>query len=158
MQKVNWGIIGLGSIANEFAKGFNDLKSAKLLAIASSNKNKLNLFKKNFRIINDYCFDDYEKLIQDKDIDIVYIALPTFLHKKWILNCLQNNKKVLVEKPATMNLEEILEIKKYLKDENYFFEAYMYLFHPQITKTIDLINDGAIGEILSMESCFGNNI
>ncbi len=158
MRKVNWGIIGLGSIAKEFAKGFQDLNNAKLLAIASSNKNKIDIFKKNHEILNEYCFNDYQNLLEEKKIDIVYVALPTFLHKKWIINCFNNNKNILVEKPATLNLNEILEVKKYYNNKNYFFEAYMYLFHPQITKTIDLIKENEIGEILSMETYFGNNI
>ncbi len=158
MQKVNWGIIGLGSIAYEFAKAFNNSNSANLLAIASNDEKKIDTFKKNFEILNDFCFNDYEKIIEEKKIDIIYIALPTFLHKKWIINCLQINKNVLVEKPATMNSEEILEIKNYCNHKNNFFEAFMYLFHPQIAKTIDLIKEGEIGEVLSMETYFGNNI
>ncbi len=155
---MNWGIIGLGSIAKEFAKGFKDLKSAKLIAIASNDKDKINNFKKCFEISKEFCFDNYQNLLDEKKIDIIYIALPTFLHKKWIINCLIKNKNVLVEKPAVMNSKEILEVKKYYKNKNYFFEAYMYLFHPQIIKTFDLIRQGEIGEILSMESYFGNNI
>ena len=158
MQKVNWGIIGLGSVAKEFANGFSDSKNAKLLGIASNDYDRLNTFKENFQIQSNYCFSDYNKLIDEKKIDIVYLALPTFLHKKWIIRCLDKKKKVLVEKPATMNSEEIFDIKKNCKTESLFFEAYMYLFHPQIKKTIDLINEGEIGKIISMESNFGNNL
>ena len=158
MQKVNWGIIGLGSIANEFAKAFQNSNYAKLFAIASKDKEKIDIFKNNFQIQDNYCFSNYEKLITEKKIDIIYLALPTFLHKEWAIYCLKKNKNILVEKPVTMNLDEILEIKKYCNNRNYFFEAYMYLFHPQIQKTIDLIKEGEIGEILSMESYFGNNI
>tara|TARA_B100001115_G_C15806278_1_gene399229 strand:+ start:82 stop:1110 length:1029 start_codon:yes stop_codon:yes gene_type:complete len=158
MQKVNWGIIGLGSIANEFAKAFNNLNYAKLLAISSKDKKKINIFKNNFEIQDNYCFNNYDELIKEEKLDIIYLALPTFLHKKWTISCLQNNKNILVEKPATMNLDEILEIKKYCNNKNYFFEAFMYLFHPQIEKIIDLIKEGEIGEILSMETNFGKNI
>ena len=89
MQKVNWGIIGLGSIAKEFADGFSNLKNAKLLGVASRNQNKIEDFKKKFQLQNQYCFEDYENLIDKKEIDIIYIALPTFLHKKWIIDCLK---------------------------------------------------------------------
>ncbi len=158
MQKVNWGIIGLGSIAKEFAKGFSNLKNAKLLGIASRDKNRVENFKEKFRLQNQFCFDNYDYLIENKEIDIIYLALPTFLHKKWIINCFNKNKNILVEKPAVMNSNEILEIEKYFNRQKYFFEAFMYLFHPQIKKTFDLINQGEIGELISMESCFGNNI
>ncbi len=158
MQKVNWGIIGLGSVANEFAKGFFNLNSAKILSIASTDKKKINDFKKKFNIPNNFCFDNYDKLLEQKKIDIVYIALPTFLHKTWIINSLNNKKNTLVEKPAVMNSQEILEIKKHDISESHFFEAYMYLFHPQILKTLELIKQGEIGELISMESYFGSNL
>ena len=158
MPKVNWGIIGLGSIAKEFADGFCNLKNARLLGVTSRNKNKIEIFKEKFRLQNQFCFDDYNNLIESKEIDIIYLALPTFLHKKWIINCFNKNKNILVEKPAVMNANEILEIKKYYNKEKYFFEAFMYLFHPQIKKIFDLIEQDEIGEIISMESFFGNNI
>lgn len=158
MQKVNWGVVGLGSVAKEFVKGFNFSENAKLFGIASNDNVKLNTFKENFKIESKYCFNDYNKLIDEKKIEIVYLALPTFLHKEWVISCLERNKKVLVEKPATMNSEEIFKIKENPKSENCFFEAYMYLFHPQIKKTIELIKEGEIGKIISMESYFGNNL
>lgn len=158
MQKVNWGIIGLGSIAKEFADGFSNLKNAKLLGVASRDRNKIEDFKKKFQLQNKYCFEDYENLIEKKEIDIIYLALPTFLHKKWIINCLKKNKNILVEKPAVMNFDEILEIEKYKNSQKYFFEAFMYLFHPQIKKFFDLVEQDEIGELISMESFFGNNI
>ena len=119
MGPVNWGIIGLGAVATQFAKGFKDISSAKLLAISSRHVDKLNKFKEEFKIDKNYCFNDYKNLIGNKDVDIVYIALPTSLHHKWIINCLDAGKKVLVEKPATMNALEIEVIKKRYIDKNF---------------------------------------
>jgi len=159
VKKVNWGIIGLGAIATQFAKGFEGLSNAKLLAIASKNRDKLNKFKENLKINSDYCFNNYQTLLEHKEVDIVYIALPTSLHYEWIIKCLDQEKKVLVEKPATMNATEIKEIKnKYPEEEIFINEAFMYMYHPQIIKVIELINQGEIGELISMESNFGVNI
>ena len=94
---VNWGIIGLGRIANEFASGFNGLKNANLLSVASKTQKKLDEFKNKFSIKEKYCFSNYEDLIACDEIDIVYIALPHNLHFQWIMKCLENNKKVLSE-------------------------------------------------------------
>ena len=123
MQKVNWGIIGLGSIAKEFADGFYNLKNARLLGIASRDQNKIEIFKNKFQLQKQFCFNDYEELIESKEIDIIYLALPTFLHKKWIITCFKKNKNILVEKPVTMNFNEIIEIKKYYNNQNLFFKA-----------------------------------
>ena len=158
MRKVNWGIIGLGSIAKQFADGFIGLNNAKILGIASRDTSKIDAFKKDFNLEKKYCFNNYKSLLKEKKIDLVYIALPTFLHKEWIINCLIESKNVLVEKPATMNLKEMLEVKKYFKERCYFFEAFMYLYHPQIKKVVDLINQGEIGDLVSMKSFFGINI
>ena len=159
MQKVNWGIIGLGSIAHQFASGFNHVVNAKLLAIASRNNYKINKFKNNFEITQNFCFSDYESLLENNDIDIVYIALPTFLHYEWIVKSLNASKNVLVEKPATINSYEIEKIKKkYYKEKFIFTEAFMYLYHPQIKKLFELIKSGEIGELIFMESFFGKDI
>ena len=68
-------------------------------------------------------------------------------------------KKVLVEKPATMNAMEIEDIKnRYITKEVFFNEAFMYMYHPQIKKTLELINQGEIGMLTSMQSNFGTDI
>ena len=156
---VNWGIIGLGRIANDFASGFSDLKNAKLLGIASKTQKKLNEFKKKFNIEEKYCFSSYDDLIYCDDIDIIYIALPHNLHFQWIMKCLENNKKILTEKPATSSLEDIKKINEILNKKDIFFtEGFMYRYHPQTKKIISLINENEIGELISMESNFGFNI
>ena len=159
MKKVNWGIIGLGNIALKFADGFNNVKNAKLLGIASKNQNKLESFKKKFQISNEYCFNNYEELLKCKSIDIIYIALPNSLHYEWIIKSIKNEKNILVEKPATINFTEIKNIKNLLENKQIFFaEAFMYLYHPQILKTINLIKENIIGRPISMKSFFGIDI
>ena len=156
---VNWGIIGLGRIANEFASGFKDLNNAKLLSIASKTKKNLIEFKKKFDIDEKYCFSNYEDLIVCDKIDIIYIALPHNLHFDWIMKCLENNKKVLTEKPATSSLNDIKKINKTLNNKAIFFaEGFMYRYHPQTAKVISLIKNNEIGDLVSMESNFGINL
>ena len=158
MKKVNWGIIGLGAIASQFANEFKFSKNAKLLGIASKNLDKIKRFKENYNVSGDYCFNDYEGLIKNSEIDIVYIALPTSLHLEWIIKSLKAKKKVLVEKPATINSAEAKKIKENNVSEKIFFtEAFMYLYHPQTKKIFNLIKAGEIGELISMESFFGHD-
>ena len=156
---VNWGIIGLGRIASEFASGFVNLKNAKLLGISSKTTKKLNDFRKKFNIDQKYCFSNYDDLISCDDIDIIYIALPHNLHCQWIIKCFEKNKKVLTEKPATSLLEDMKKINEILDKKDIFFtEGFMYRYHPQTKKIISLINENEIGELISMESNFGFNI
>tara|TARA_Y100000590_G_C15559136_1_gene954023 strand:- start:86 stop:1117 length:1032 start_codon:yes stop_codon:yes gene_type:complete len=159
MKKINWGIIGLGKIAEKFADGFNFSEKANLLSVSSLSEAKLKEFKKKYSLNGEYCFNNYQDLINCKDVDIVYIALPNSMHFKWILKCLENHKNTLVEKPAVMNLYEINEIKELLKKRNIFFsEAFMYRYSPHFIKLIDLIKNNTIGKLSSIESTFGINV
>ena len=156
MAQVKWGIIGLGNIALKFAEGFQYTKNAKLLAISSRSENKLMTFKNKFQIDDNYCFTNYESLLKCKDVDIIYIALPHSLHHKWVIKSIEEGKNILVEKPATLNFSQMENIINNLKDKNIFFsEAFMYRYHPQISKVIDLLKNNVIGNLVSMESLFG---
>ena len=91
-----------------------------------------------------------------KDLDIIYIALPHSLHYEWVMKSIEKEKNILVEKPATINFLQMENIKNNLKNKNIFFsEAFMYRYHPQISKVIDLIKNKVIGNLVSMESFFG---
>ena len=159
MQKVNWGIIGLGKIALKFSEGFKNIDNAKLLGISSKDNKKLKKFKEDFKIENNFCFNNYENLLECKDIDIIYIALPNSLHHEWIIKCIKKEKKILVEKPATLNLSQMKDVQNKLLNKNLLFtEAFMYRYHPQIIKVIKLIRENAIGKLISMESFFGMDI
>ena len=159
MKIINWGIIGLGNIAHEFSKAFVKTKNAKLLAIASKDENKLKKFRQQFNVDLKFSFKNYQELIDCDEVDIVYIALPNSLHKQWVLSAIKNKKNILVEKPATINFSEANEIRDHLKKTNIFFsEAFMYRYHPQIQSVIKIIKDNKIGNLLSMESSFGEDI
>ena len=95
MEKINWGILGLGDIAHTFSKGFEETSNAKLLAAASKSTEKLNKFRDQFNIENKFLFNNYKDLIECKEIDIVYIALPNFLHHNWALKSIRNKNMFL---------------------------------------------------------------
>ena len=121
MRKINWGIIGLGNIAHEFSKAFDQINNAKLLAISSKDENKLKKFGQQFNVESKFSFKSYQDLINCDEVDIIYIALPNSFHKEWIIKAIENNKNILVEKPATINFHEANEIKECLKKTNIFF-------------------------------------
>jgi len=159
MEKVNWGIIGLGRIAEVFSNAFGEAENAQLLAVASREQKKLNHFKNHFNLESKFLFDNYEDLISCDDIDIVYIALPNSLHHQWIIECIKNKKNILVEKPATLTFAEAIDIKRNLDNKNLFFgEAFMYRYLPQINLVINTIKNKEIGNLLSMETSFGMNL
>ena len=159
MKKINWGIIGLGEIAQKFSEGFKETTNARLLAISSKDSKKLEKFKKNFLIEEKFAFKNYEDLIFCQDVDIIYIALPNSLHHFWVIKCIENNKNILVEKPATIKISEMEDIdNKLLSKKIFFAEAYMYRHHPQIKILIDILKNEKLGNLISIESSFGKNL
>ncbi len=159
MEKINWGIIGLGNIAQTFSEGFLNVKNGRLLAISSSNASKLEYFKNKYEINDNYIFKKYEDLLNCKDIDVVYIALPNNLHFEWIIKAIKSNKKILVEKPALTNLKNAKIVSdEVINKELFFAEGYMYRYNPQILKTIEIIKSQELGKVISMESFFCKNL
>ncbi len=155
MSVINWGIVGLGNIAHKFADGFKYLKNSRLKGISSKDDLKLNYFKNKHIIKDEYCFKNYNDLIQCPDIDIIYLALPNNLHFEWINQCINAKKNILVEKPALIKVKEALDIKNKLSNSTiYFTEAFMYKFCPHIQSITNEILKGSIGEITHMNSNF----
>ena len=155
---INWGIIGLGNAARCFSTGFLNLTNAKLLAVASKNLEKLQYFKNNYHIEDNRAFTRYEDLLSCKDIDIVYIALPNSMHSRWIINSARNRKNILVEKPVTLNSEELrLALLAVNNNAIFFTEGFLYRYHPQTFKIIELIKENNIGDIYKINISFGND-
>ena len=159
MKKINWGIIGLGDIAQSFSEGFHNCDNARLLAVSSNKNEKLDQYKNNFKLKKEYLFNNYEDLIKCDDVDIVYIALPNNLHFEWILKCIDKNKNILIEKPAVRKLNEAKKIEKEIIDRNLFFsEGYMYRYYPQIKKIIEILKTDQLGKLISMKTTFSNDL
>ena len=158
-QIVKWGIIGLGNIAFEFAKSFYNTDNAELIAVASKSQEKLSKFGEDFNIKNENLFNNYEKILENKNIDIFYIALPNNFHFEWIVKLIEKKKNILVEKPAFLSSQEAEITYNKENFKNLFFsEGYMYKYHPQINEVIKIINNGLIGNLVSMETKFGINL
>ncbi|KYH30303.1 MULTISPECIES: Gfo/Idh/MocA family protein [Clostridium] len=153
-KKIRWGIMGTGTIAHSFAEGLSNVLDGELYAVASRSKEKAEQFGKKYNSTKIY--DSYENLVQDKDIDVIYIATPNTLHKEHILLCLNNNKAVLCEKPLTINAIEAEEIIKTAREKKLFLmEAMWSRFSPIMDKVRRWINEGVLGEIRMVKADFG---
>ena len=80
MNKIRWGIIGPGSIAHNFADALKQTYSAELLAIASRTSSRLEEFGNKYNINEEFRFNDYDQLLDDENIDAVYISTPHVFH------------------------------------------------------------------------------
>ncbi len=149
---IRWGIIGFGRMGKTFADCFkNSDESLKLTAIASKSNSIISYKDKNLTISK-----NYDDLISSPKIDAIYVATLNNSHKEIVIKGLNNDKKILCEKPLGMNINEVEEIYKHIKEKkNIFFEAIAYRSHPQLVKLFEILKDKKIGKIKRIEANFG---
>ncbi|EKQ50909.1 MULTISPECIES: Gfo/Idh/MocA family oxidoreductase [unclassified Clostridium] len=154
---IKWGIIGLGNIAARFAKSLSNSSEGILYAVASKTKEKRDEFYEQYRCKKVY--EDYNELLNDDNLDAVYIALPHGFHKYWSIQALRYKKAVLCEKPVGLNAEEMKEIKKEaLLNNTFFMEAMKTRFIPLIHQIKEIMGNKEIGEITSIKANFCNHV
>ena len=156
---INWGIVGLGSMGNVFANAINEVENSQLVAVASKSNYKLEKFSKNFNIKKDKTFTNYDELLNTNEVDAIYISTLNDMHVELILKCVENNKKILCEKPIGLNLNQANSaLEKIIKYNNQFYEAIAYRSHPQTQNLLELIKNDVIGKIYRIESSFGFSV
>lgn len=153
---IQWGIIGLGNIARRFAEGLSLSENGKLYAAASHSEEKRNYFQNKYNIKT---YADYHQLLNDENIDAIYIALPHGHHYQWAKEALNKNKAVLCEKPVTLFLEQLEELIEISQRKHIFFmEAMKTRFIPMNKEINKLIKEHKLGDILRIETSFCNDV
>lgn len=154
LKTIRWGCLGTGYAARLFAQGLRFLPDAQLLAVGSRTLTSAAAFARQWDIPRAY--ESYEDLVQDKDIDVVYIATPASRHKQDCLLCLKAGKPVLCEKPFTLNASEASEVITLARQNQLFcMEAMWMRFIPLIQRVQTIISSGTIGEISMLTADFG---
>ncbi len=155
MKKISWGVLGTAKIGVEkVIPAMQKGKYSQISAVSSRNIEKAENVARRLRIPRAY--GSYEKLLEDPEIEAVYIPLPNHLHAKWTLKSLEMGKHVLCEKPISMNFKQAEGLKQ--KAEKFsdlkVMEACMYRFHPQWQTAKKLLDEGKIGELKNIHSIF----
>lgn len=154
MKKYQWGIIGLGTIAHEFAESFEQ-KTSDLIAVASRSIEKAKNFAERYHIPKAY--GSYQELLNDPEIDIIYIAVPNKQHSQHILQALRANKHVLCEKAITINKEELGAAMKLAEEKNLILAEAMTIFNmPLYHQLRSLIDTGKLGALKMIQAPFGS--
>src|SRR6188768_1208518 len=153
-SKIRWGILGCGRIARKFAADLLLIDDAKLTAIASSNKETLELFAKDFPC--KHLHNNYESLVANDEVDVIYIATPHSHHYEHTMLCLNHNKAVLCEKAFAINSRQASEMIKTAKERKIFLmEALWTKFLPHFKKLQELLQQKILGDIKSVLANFG---
>ncbi|EMF0171786.1 Gfo/Idh/MocA family protein [Enterococcus hirae] len=154
MKKYQWGIIGLGNIAHEFAEHF-DQETSQLAAVASRTIDKAEAFAQRYHIPKAY--GSYQEMLNDQEIDIIYIAVPNRQHSQHIMEALAANKHVLCEKAITMNKKELTEAMKLAEEKNLVLAEAMTIFNmPLYQQLRSLIDTNKLGALKMIQAPFGS--
>ncbi|MBU1093207.1 MAG: Gfo/Idh/MocA family oxidoreductase [Firmicutes bacterium] len=150
---VRFGVIGAGSIANTFCTAVNSIKG-NLYAVASRDLKKAESLKETYGF--EKAYGNYEDLLNDPNVDCVYVATPHALHYEQMMMILEHKKHILCEKSFTLNAKQAETILYKAKENNLFvMEAMWTRFLPIIQQAVQLVQDGIIGNITHVESSFG---
>jgi xylose dehydrogenase (NAD/NADP) len=155
--KLRWGILGAARINERLMPAIVDARNAELVAIASRRSGAaaetLNQYAPDQQQVRAY--DNLEALLDDPEVDAVYLPLSNREHAEWTLRAIERGKHVLCEKPMALTVADIEAIQIAAKKHNVtVMEGFMYRFHPQHARVRELINSGAFGEIRSVRSSY----
>jgi xylose dehydrogenase (NAD/NADP) len=156
-KKLRWGILGCAGIAKRAViPGIQASETGVTAAIASRNEDKAKETAAQFNIPTAY--GSYEALLEDENIDAVYIPLPNHLHKEWTIKAAEAGKHVLCEKPIALNAEEAAEMAAACNKAGVkLVEAFMYRHHPRYAMIQEVIKSGEIGLIRGIHGAFTFN-
>ncbi|MGW8370482.1 MAG: Gfo/Idh/MocA family protein [Gammaproteobacteria bacterium] len=155
MSNVRWGILSTARIGVEkVIPAIQNCANCEVVAIASRSGERARQAAERLQIPKAY--DSYEALLADSDVDAIYNPLPNHLHVPWSVRALEAGKHVLCEKPIGLSSAEAGQLVAAgarhpgLK----LMEAFMYRHHPQWQRARQLVREGAIGQLRTIQSAF----
>jgi predicted dehydrogenase len=155
MSKVRWGILSTAKIGRlQVIPAMQQSQYGEVVAIASRDANKAQTTADELGIPKVY--SDYKALLADPDIDAIYNPLPNHLHVSYTIKALQAGKHVLCEKPIGLNANDAEQLLAATKQYPHLkvMEAFMYRFHPQWIKAKQIVDDGLLGDVRSVQTHF----
>lgn len=157
-KKVRWGILGTANIAvRKVIPAMQKSEFCEISAIASRDLEKAKLAAESLNVPTFY--GSYEELLNDPEIEAIYIPLPNHLHLEWTKKAAEAGKHVLCEKPITLNAHDVKELIEVRNQTGVKIqEAFMVRHHPQWLKIRELIQNDKIGKIQAISGFFSYNI
>ncbi len=142
---MRWGVISTANIGRAAViPALQRAENAEVVAVASRDLARAQVFADELGIPRSY--GSYETLLQAEEIEAVYIPLPNSLHRTWSIKAAEAGKHVLCEKPLALDAAEGKEMEAAARDNGVrLMEAFMYRFHPQTEKVLQLLKQGTIG-------------
>lgn len=153
-MKYNWGMIGTGWIAHEMADALNAV-NGEIYGVSDMNEEQMAKFAQEKGIKHQ--FKDPTDMINDPEINIIYIATPHTYHYQYIKQALNAGKNVFCEKAITVNAQQFDEVQKIAKEKHLILtEGFTLLHMPLYTQVKKLIAEGKIGQVKLVQVNFGS--
>ncbi|MGE5459909.1 MAG: Gfo/Idh/MocA family protein [Solirubrobacterales bacterium] len=152
-EKVRWGILGTGKIARILATALAESEGGELVAIGSRDADRAAALAAEFGAPRS---SGYEGVLADEGVDLVYVATHHPAHREWAVRAAEAGKHVLCEKPLAVTYADAVEIVEAARRNDVFLlEAFAYRCHPQTQRLVELLREGAIGEVRMIDAVFG---
>lgn len=154
MEKLKVGIIGAGHIARKMAYTLNAMEDAEPYAVASRNLENAQGFADEWKFAKAY--DSYDELINDPEVELIYIATPHSHHYAQARMCLERGKPVLCEKAFTANVREAEALIRLAREKKVFLTEAMWTRYMPFSQTIrDVVDNGEIGRVMMLTAGIG---
>jgi len=154
VTRLRWGILATGAAARAFARGLRTSSTGELVAVASRSEAAADAFAAEHEVLRSHA--SYEALLADPELDAVYVATPNSLHAEWSYKAAEAGKHVLCEKPLALNHPEAMAIVEAARRHDVFLlEGFMYRFHPQVRRLIEIVAGGEIGVVRLVDVLWG---
>ena len=151
------GIVSTADINRKLIPGAHTSDKVELVAVASREQRRAEEYAEAWKIPRAY--GSYEALLEDPDVDAVYISLPNTMHREWSVRSLEAGKHVICEKPFSRHPEDVeAAFDAAERSGRLLTEAFMYRHNPQTARLAELVREGAIGELRVIRSAFSYSL
>jgi len=160
-KKIGYAVIGLGRIAGHFMPGTRNTTNSQITALVSGHRDKAERIAAEYQIPSSsiYSYENFDEIAHNPAVDAVYVALPNSMHAEYTIRAAKAGKHVLCEKPMATSVadsEAMIAACKAAKVK--LMIAYRCHYEPTNLRAVQLIRQGALGKVQSIESAFGFNI
>jgi predicted dehydrogenase len=161
-RKVGYCIVGLGRISMQhFMPAVKMSSKSRVTALVSGHRDKAERMASEYNVPSSsiYSYDNYDEIAKNPDIDAVYVALPNSMHAEYTIRAAKAGKHVLCEKPMATSVEESRAMIQACESAHkQLMIAYRCQYEPANLRAVQLIREGRLGSIQSIESAFGFRI
>jgi D-xylose 1-dehydrogenase (NADP+, D-xylono-1,5-lactone-forming) len=155
---VRWGVLSAANIGvKRVAPAIHASHNGRLVAVGSRNPQRA---REAYAFAPDvHIYGDYQSVLDDAEIEAIYIPLPNSLHTEWTIKALRAGKHVLCEKPLAVTAEQgMMMVQTASETGMLLMEAFMYRFHPQIVWALEQVAEGRIGNVKLVRASFAFNV